>query len=593
MARALISPSGKRLIRVLISDTHLRASRAVDSKPVNGWASTRRQLAATLVFAVLVTGGLAAATRLTGTAEACEHVLIASSQEKASMLQGFAASYDAGRPQVGGLCVTVSVEEVNSGDAELALANGWTGSTRPEVWSPASSAWIKLLAAQAPAVTARLVPASSPSLFQSPLVIGMPEPMAAALGYPAKAIGWAFILKLAQDPRGWARYGHPKWGKFKLGKTNPTISTSGLHALIGAYYAAPGGGDLTVVTAQSDPVKAFIREIEASVVHYGQTATDFLQHLRYADDQPGDAPLSYISAIAVEEQELADYNAGLVAGIQHSPPRVRLVAIYPSGGTPVADHPYVVLGWSTDGQKSAARDFEDFIGRQTNTIEARHFRVDYNPTTALAELVYQSAQLPPLLALEPPAGDVLLAMIKGWKLVRKAARVLILIDAAVPAGTLTSATSTLASAASGFEPQDKVGIWTFPSSVGQPASHTVLRDVTGNAGSLGGALAGVKPVKGPSDLEGALHDAVTAMVASYDPTAINAVVLLELSPGRQTATVDTQFLATFLATEAPFVRVFTVGPASGLLSTIALVADGTSYEPGAASHFLNDAISNF
>lgn len=561
---------------------------AVDSEPVNGWASTRWQLAATLVFAVLVTGGLAAATRLARTPDACEQVLIASSQEKASMLLGFAASYDAGRPRVGGRCVTVSVEKVNSGDAELALANGWTGSTRPEVWSPASSAWVKLLTAQASAVAAQLLPASSDSLFQSPLVIGLPEPMATALGYPTTPIGWARILQLAQDPRGWAAYGHPEWGKFKLGKTNPTISTSGLHALIGAYYAAPGGGDLTPDTVASDPVKAFVREIEASVVHYGQTATDFLQHLRYADDQGGDAPLRYISAIAVEEQELADYNVGLVAGIQHSPPRVKLVAIYPSGGTPVADHPYVVLGWSTDGQKAAARYFEDFVRRQKNTIEARHFRFG-DPTSALTSLVYPSAHLPALVTLEPPAGTVLQAMIEGWKRVRKAARVLILIDAAVTAGTLTSASITLAGAASGFEPQDKVGIWTFPSSGGQPASHTVLRDVTENAGSLGGTLAGVRPVKGPSDLEGALHDAVTQMVANYDQTAINAVVVLELSPGSQTASVDTRFLAT----EAPFVRVFTVGPASELLSTIAVVADGTFYEPGAASHFLNDAISNF
>ena len=40
-------------------------------------------------------------------------------------------------------------------------------------------------------------------------------------------------------------------------------------------------------------------------------------------------------------------------------------------------------------------------------------------------------------------------------------------------------------------------------------------------------------------------------------------------------------------------RVFTVGPSSDLLTAIATVADGTFYEPGAASHFLNDAISNF
>src|ERR1700692_2807776 len=89
-------------------------------------------------------------------------------------------------------------------------------------------------------------------------------------------------------------------------------------------------------------------------------------------------------------------------------------------------------------------------------------------------------------------------MIEGWKHVRKAARVLILIDAAIAPGTLTDATRNLAGAASGFEPQDKVGIWTFPSSGGQPASHTVLRDVTEKAGSLGGTLARVKPVRGRS-----------------------------------------------------------------------------------------------
>src|SRR6202035_3339470 len=149
----------------------------------------------------------------------------------------------------------------------------------------------------------------------------------------------------------------------------------------------------------------------------------------------------------------------------------------------------------------------------------------------------------------PPAGTVLKAMIDGWNQVRKAARVLVLIDAAVAAATLTSATRALASAATGFEPQDRVGIWTFPSAGGQPASHTVLRDVTENAGSLGDTLAGVKAVKGLSDLERALHDAVTQMLANYDPTAINAVVVLELSPRSQPASADTLFLAT----EAPFV----------------------------------------
>src|SRR5439155_25806507 len=101
----------------------------------------------------------------------------------------------------------------------------------------------------------------------------------------------------------------PEWGPFRLGKTNPTVSTSGLHALIGTYFAAPGTG-LTVDRVKSAPVRDFVAGVEAGVVHYGQTAGDFLRNLRDASDH-GQAML-YVSAIAVEEQELVDYNAGII-----------------------------------------------------------------------------------------------------------------------------------------------------------------------------------------------------------------------------------------------------------------------------------------
>ena len=64
----------------------------------------------------------------------------------------------------------------------------------------------------------------------TPLVIAMPKPMADALGYPETPIGWADIARLATSDEGWAAYGHPEWGAFKLGKTNPNFSTSGLSA---------------------------------------------------------------------------------------------------------------------------------------------------------------------------------------------------------------------------------------------------------------------------------------------------------------------------------------------------------------------------
>ena len=77
--------------------------------------------------------------------------------------------------------------------------------------------------------------------------------MAEALGWPNTPIGYADILALARNPAGWGSKGHPEWGPFKLGKTNPNFSTSALSATIAQYYAATGKQrDLTVEDLDSE-----------------------------------------------------------------------------------------------------------------------------------------------------------------------------------------------------------------------------------------------------------------------------------------------------------------------------------------------------
>jgi hypothetical protein len=71
---------------------------------------------------------------------------------------------------------------------------------------------------------------------------------------------------------------------------------------------------------------------------------------------------------------------------------------------------------------------------------------------------------------------------------------------------------------------------------------------------------------------------------------------VEMSPGQRTAT-DPQ-LEQDLRNQPieRFVRVFTVGPdgaPSQRLQDIALAGGGVAYQPGSASHLLNDVISNF
>ena len=129
---------------------------------------------------------------------------IASSPEKAGIVQEAAKAYS-GRT-VAGHCVDVIVKSKSSGVAMQALAKGWNEATdgpRPDVWTPAASGWVNLLRVNAKGDTGSIVPDGDPqSIANSPLTVAMPKPMAEALGWPAKPIGWKDLATLATDPAG-------------------------------------------------------------------------------------------------------------------------------------------------------------------------------------------------------------------------------------------------------------------------------------------------------------------------------------------------------------------------------------------------------
>jgi Ca-activated chloride channel family protein len=199
----------------------------------------------------------------------CVGVNLTASSEKAALLSAIAQEYaDAGR-EVEGRCARVVVTSKASGGATDALGRGWDETRdgpRPDVWSPASSSWTGLLRQR---TAARDAPdlvgdAEPPSIAQTPLVIAMPKPMAETLGWPAKPLGWADVLQLARDPKGWGRFGKP-WGAFKLGKTNPNFSTSGLNATVGAYFAATGlSSDLQPADLARPTTIEYVKGVESS-----------------------------------------------------------------------------------------------------------------------------------------------------------------------------------------------------------------------------------------------------------------------------------------------------------------------------------------
>ena len=177
----------------------------------------------------------------------------------------------------------VRVKSKASGGAAQLLVDGWTDPNdgpQPVIWSPAASSWGAIVNQRlTEAGNKTIVPAKATPFMLTPLVIAMPKPMADALGYPAKPVGYADLLALAKDPSGWASKGHPEWGTFKLGKTNPNFSTSGLSATIAQYYAATGkSSGLNLEDLKRDDVKQFSTSIESSVVHYGDITMTFLNN---------------------------------------------------------------------------------------------------------------------------------------------------------------------------------------------------------------------------------------------------------------------------------------------------------------------------
>jgi Ca-activated chloride channel homolog len=573
-----------------------------------------KQATATLIFALLLTTALVW-TRGQGPIWApggkCQQVVIASSQEKFGMLDELSRKYNNDghtvRSGLNPVCVKVVVNQVNSGDAEAALENNWTDadSERPDVWAPASSAWVQLLQARAPG-QAGLIPDGYffKRPFSSPLVIAMPEQMAVAMGYPAPT-GWTDILKLATSPAGWSSKGHPEWGPFRLGRTNPHSSTSGLHALIAMYSAI--GADINVEAVDKPEARAVAAGIERRVAHFRQTASAFLEALHEVDNQSSNDPthlkvLQYMSALPVEEKQLVDYNDGIIGDHKVGEPNVRLLPIYPED-SPTADHPYVILNWPGTSaiRVEAAADFYNFLtaGAQQDIADQKGFRLANGQAgSKLRQHTEVNPLAPSPLSLRD--GAVLAAELRAWDGLRKPLRVMILINRAADVKARGDAVIHLQDALKGYQAQDQVMIATYPNPDStdpfleiQPMTHTDSSHLDQLRRAVEVPKLGVKS-NVPSPLVVPLGGALNWMGSSFVPTAINAILLVEMSPGSEQPG-DTK-LRNQCSGQPPshFVQVFPVGPPNSVrLTDLALACNGAPYQPNELNHFLIDAIPNF
>ncbi|MER7131137.1 substrate-binding and VWA domain-containing protein [Streptosporangium saharense] len=602
----------------------------------------RRRNVAPFVIAILVAGSLIVGLRLfigsrddggggggkpannAGTA-ACEgkgvRLTVAASLEKAELLRKMAADYS-GR-KVGGQCAEVAVTR-SSGALIQALTRGWDegrDGPRPDVWSPASSSWLALLRQRAAASdTAAPISGDNPSVAKTPLVIAMPKPMAEALGWPGKKLGWSDLLELSKSS--WARYGHPEWGAFRLGKTNPNFSTSGLNATIGTYFAATGlSGDLTERNVADPAARRFVQGVEHSIVHYGDTTLTFLSNLQRADD--AGTGLSYISAVAVEEKSVWDYNEGNPTGDpttlgKHPKPKVPLVAIYPKEGTLYSDSPYAVLTtpWVDDAKRAVAADFLTYLqaAPQQKEFTDHAFRSHDGKPGKLITQANGLLPAEPRSTLSPPAPNVLDKVLTSWAELRKPANVLMVIDVSGSMGAqvpdtgkskLELAKQAAVNALAQFGPHDQVGLWMFSTRRDGDKDHLELAPIAtvddAQRKRLRSRLEGLTPDGGTGLYDTALA-AYRHVQGRHSGEAINAVVFLTDGRNEDNNSLSLDGLLAGLRTEQSreSVRMFTIAYGQdadlGVLRKISEVTNAAAYdsrEPGSIDQVFTAVVSNF
>ncbi len=459
-----------------------------------------------------------------------------------------------------------------SGDAEARIA---AERLKPVVWSPASSLWGRLLNFEA---DREIAPRENEPIVRTPLVIAMWEPMARALGWPDKPVGFDDILRLARDERGWAAFGRPEFGPFKLVHTNPDFSTAGLSAVVAEYYAATGKKEgLTEAEVTSSKARRIVREIERSIVHYGDTTLFIADQMR--EKGPG-----YASAVAMEEVTLLDFNANREG-------RDKLIALYPEEGTFFSDNPFIVLDapWVTPEQAEGAKAFQRFLAERITpeVAAAAGFRPADRETPPVAPINAENGADPgePQRVLGLPEPRVLAAIKDSWRSDRKPADILLVLDTS---GSMNDE-NRLARAKDGLgvffdqiAPQDSVGLVTFsdvirpllpirPFKDARPELERTVRDLFADGGT-------------------AFYDATAEAYDSVRRNAgderINAVVLL--TDGEDTdSTTSPDALVQRLregSEGAGQVRVFTIAYSAGAegaaeaLEEIARASGGQAYE---------------
>ena len=502
--------------------------------------------------------------------------------EKKTWMEEMVTRYAATNPKTKG-GKPIYIESTSMGSGEI-MQGILAGVRKPHVFSPASEAYVTLLnqywLAQS---SGKALAPPGDDLLLSPIVIAMWKPMAEALGWPNKPIGWAEIIAIGQDPKGWDSLGHPEWGRFKLGHTHPKLSNSGLLAVLAeAYAGAKKTRDLTEQDLNNPEVQTFLSNVESTLVHYGKS-TNF-----FADKMLSRGP-GYISAAVLYE------NVVIESYGKTSDAPFPIVSIYPAEGTFWSDHPYSILDatWVGAEEREGAEAFLAFLKEKPQ--QQRALELGFRPAdTSIVigspiDAAHGADAKQPQTLLDVPSGPILLKLLETWEATKKTSDVVLVFDksGSMRGEPLKSAKEGAVSFLKNLGDRDQVSLLLFdnnvytatePKALGNGGREELITRIQGATADGGTAMydAAIAAFKGSQ---------ARANVATNQIHAI--VVMTDGKDESSSATLDQVKQVLNVSDELASIKVFTIAYGAGadptVLAEIAEAGKGSTAKGDTAS----------
>jgi hypothetical protein len=442
-------------------------------------------------------------------------VNVAAAPEIAPAIQATADQWAA--TQSSGTCYSVSVTAVDPADVAASLAAqkgatltglGQAGGKEhaPDVWIADSSTWLQ----RVQAVASDTVPAQATSIAQSPVVLAMPQPVAASLGWPSTKVGWGTLLQKMSG------------GGLKAGVVEPGRDAAGLSGLLAMRSAAAAVG----AKAQETTVAAL------RALSKGRSAVrqDLLGRFPRATDTASLA--AGLAAAPLPEQAVIAYNA--------AQPPVPLAAVFIDPAPAALDYPYAVMPAArTEAATGALQLQQALSGPAYRTALAQHGLrgADGMPGNGFA-----AGQGAPTGAISAsPAADpgVIQQILSVWTAVTRPGRPLLVIDVSgsmlepVPSMPGQNRMQVTTKAAAGgvalFDDAWSVGLWVFSTNMDGTKPWKELSPVgplASQRNQLNSQLAGIQAnPRGNTGLYDSVLAAYKAQQAGWDPGKVNSIVL--------------------------------------------------------------------